>query len=254
MTTPRNQHGNSAQTAVPPATLSDIGVLAGLAEDELQSLARRCNWRRYERNQQIVGHLDSTREVHFIVQGRVRVIVYSFAGKEVTFRDMAAGDLFGELSALDGQPRSANVIALEPTATAALSAEAFNALLERHPSVSKALLGRMVRQVRSLTERIFEFSTLAVKNRIHAELLRLAQDSSESDGKVAVIKPIPKHADMASRLSTHREAVTRELALLAQGGLLERRKDALVIHDVRKLAKLVEAVLGSDAASGAYSP
>jgi DNA-binding GntR family transcriptional regulator len=84
-------------------------------------------------------------------------------------------------------------------------------------------------------------STLGVKNRIHAELLRLAQRKMK-DGKTAVISPAPTHADIASRVSTHREAVTRELNQLAHIGLLERRPGALFVADVPTLARMVEEV------------
>ena len=228
---------------VAEASLASIAIFRDLPPGDLESLAQRCTWRRFDSDQQIVGHLDETRDVYFIVQGKVRVIVYSFAGKEVTFRDIPAGELFGELSALDGQPRSANVVALEPSLTAALSNEAFNEIVETHPEVAKALLMRLTQQVRGLTDRIFEFSTLAVKNRIHAELLRLAQDAAEDDN-TAMITPVPKHAEMASRLSTHREAVTRELTQLAQSGLLERRKEGLLIRDLERLGRMVEEVQG----------
>ena len=228
---------------VAEASLADVAIFRDLPAADLEALSQRCTWRRFDSDQQIVGHLDDTRDVHFIVRGKVRVIVYSFAGKEVTFRDIPAGELFGELSALDGQPRSANVVALEPSLTAALSNEVFNEIVDSHPKIAKALLLRLTQQVRGLTERIFQFSTLAVKNRIHAELLRLAEASCD-DGNTAMITPVPKHAEMASRLSTHREAVTRELTQLAQNGLLERRKEGLFIRDLERLGRMVEEVQG----------
>jgi len=70
-------------------------------------------------------------------------------------------------------------------------------------------------------------------------LLRLARDQ-ELDADKAVITPVPTHADIASRVSTHREAVTRELTALARDGLIERGDGVLVIADVPRLAQLVE--------------
>src|SRR3546814_17818984 len=88
-----------------------------------------------------------------------------------------------------------------------------------------ALLTSLIGTVRTLSERIFEFSTLAVKNRIHSELLRLAREG-EHVGKTAHISPAPTHADIASRISTHREAVTRDLNELTKSGL--RREERRV--------------------------
>lgn len=223
--------------------LRDIAIFREVPESELDGLARRCQWRRFARDQQILGYGDDSRDVFFVVQGRVRAINYSIAGKEVSFRDIDAGDTFGEFAAIDGQPRSANIVALDDSLLASMSANVFWDVLRDHPEVAAATLKRLTAQVRTLTERVFEFSTLAVKNRIHAELLRLARDHMENDN-VAVISPAPKHADIASRLSTHREAVTRELNELAHSGLLERRERMLVITDVAELEHMVEQVLG----------
>ncbi|MEE8334557.1 MAG: helix-turn-helix domain-containing protein, partial [Alphaproteobacteria bacterium] len=88
-----------------------------------------------------------------------------------------------------------------------------------------------------------EFSTLAVNNRIHAELLRLAMSAGINDN-VSEISPAPTHAEIASRISTHREAVTRELNELAQAGVLEKRNRALVVRDIAWLQDVVALKLG----------
>ena len=135
------------------------------------------------------------------------------------------------------------MIAVEDCLLASLSAEDFWDLLRRHPEVAAATMKRLTAQVRALTERVFQFSTLAVKNRIHAELLRLCRDDMIDD-RSARIDPAPTHADFASRLSTHREAVTRELNELANLGLLIRRERSLIVTDVARLERMVEEVLG----------
>jgi CRP-like cAMP-binding protein len=100
----------------------------------------------------------------------------------------------------------------------------------------------LCRLVRRLDERVFEFSTLTVSNRIHAELLRLA--GGEAGRQNAVITPVPRHADIASRVSTHREAVTREMNVLARAGVLKQDRNALHILDLPRLAQMVHEVLG----------
>ncbi len=224
-------------------TLGGIELFENLPPRDLKALARRCRWHRYTAGQQIVGHKDETRDVFFIVTGQVRAIIYSLSGKEVTFRDISAGDMFGEFSAIDGQPRSANVVALTDSLTASMSADEFWDVLRGYPMVAEAALKRLTSQLRVLSERVFEFSTLTVKNRIHAELLRLARDHM-SGANTAAISPAPTHADIASRVSTHREAVTRELNDLARAGLIERRRGMLIIRDIDHLIRMVEEVLG----------
>jgi CRP-like cAMP-binding protein len=88
-----------------------------------------------------------------------------------------------------------------------------------------------------------DLSTLAAQNRVQAELLRQAQ-GRERRANAAIIAPIPVHSDIASRVSTTRETVARVMNDLARKGIVERRKGALVIHDMRRLESLVEDVRG----------
>lgn len=224
-------------------SLQGIGLFHGLGEADLEALAKRCAWRRYQAHEQIIHFHDETRDVYFIVEGEVRAITYALDGKEVTYRDIPAGGMFGEYAAIDGEPRSATVEALVPSHVAAMPAACFWEVLESHPSVNAILLKQLTRQVRTLTERVFEFSTLAVKNRIHAELLRLARDHMVDEATAAIV-PSPTHAEIASRISTHREAVTREMTELSRQGLVERRHGSLVVRDVPRLERMVREVLG----------
>ncbi len=224
-------------------TLHDIEIFKNLPLGDLEVLAKHCQWRRFAANQEIVGYMDETQDVFFIVKGKVRAVIYSLAGKEVSFRDIGAGQIFGEYSAIDGQLRSANVISLAHSLIASMSANVFWQVLTDYPEVAAATLKLLTRQLRALSDRVFEFSTLAVKNRIHAELLRLARDHLNEDG-TAFLSPVPTHAEIASRISTHREAVTRELSHLAQTGLIERRQGKLIIHDVPRLKRMVQELIG----------
>ena len=219
--------------------LSGIELFGDLNDSDLASLAKECRWRRYDADQQIIQHQDETTDVYFIASGQVRVTVYSPSGKEVSFRDLAAGKSIGELSAVDGAPRSANVLALTDTLLASMPASRFLGILTEHPEISTRMMVYLADLIRKLSDRVVEFSVLAVKNRIHAELLRLARDHGVT-GNSAIISPVPTHAIIASRVSTHRERVTRELNELARDGIIERRRDELVILDVGRLAHLVK--------------
>lgn len=222
-------------------TLAGVRLFRHLPAEERKALAGRCQAHRYAAKQQIVCHAEESTDVYFIVSGQVRATIYSVGGREVAFRDLGSGEMFGDLSAIDGKPRSANIVALADSFIVSMTAEAFREVLQTHPALAMAALQELVDLVRGLCERVIEMSTLGVKNRIHAELLRLAQREMK-DGKTAVISPAPTHADIASRVSTHREAVTRELNHLAHIGLLERRTGALCVTDVPTLARMVEEV------------
>lgn len=224
-------------------TLLGIDIFRTLDPDDSRAIAGSCHWHRYPAGQQILSHRDSSTDVYFIVGGKVRVTLCSPSGKEVTFRDLGSGQMFGDLSAIDGQPRSANVVALTDSLVATMPASTFRAVRHEYPEVAEAVLQEAVSLVRHLSERVFEFGALGVKNRVHAELLRLAREHMR-DEHSAEIRPAPIHADIANRVCTHREAVSRELSELQRAGLVERRGGALLIHDIPRLTRMVTQVRG----------
>jgi CRP-like cAMP-binding protein len=113
--------------SVQPSSLGlrRVALLEGLSDERLESLARECAWRRYRAGQRIISRAAADRDVHLIVSGRVRVTTYSAAGRQVTFRDIDAGEMFGEVAAIDDMPRSADVVALEDALTASMPPAVF---------------------------------------------------------------------------------------------------------------------------------
>jgi len=224
-------------------TLDSIELFKGLEPSERDDIAKRCRWKRYDNGQQIIAKSDSTNDVYLVVLGRVRAASYSVSGREVIYRDIEAGQIFGEFSAIDDAPRSADVNAVGECLIASMSAEHFLAVVNSHPAVSAAMLKGFTQLARSLTERVFEFSALAVKSRIHTELLRMAGENKTGDNS-ARLDPAPTHAEIAALVSTSREAVTREFNDLGRSGILEQHGRTLLVHDVSRLNALVREALG----------
>jgi CRP-like cAMP-binding protein len=232
-----------SQTKQPQYSLESVTIFRGVSPDALERIKRLCNGRRYEPNDSIIDHLDTSDDVFFLLAGNARVTIRSGDGKAVSFRELGPGSMFGEYAAVDGRPRSANVEARTNCVVVSMPSATFRHLLETEPKVSKALLEHFVGEIRELTTRVYEFSTLAVRYRIQAELLRLARLSAP-EGKIARVVPAPTHAEIASRTSTHREAVTRELNRLGKMGILEQRSREFWITDVDRLAELVSDAVG----------
>lgn len=223
--------------------LDQVALLQDLTPDERAAIQKQCRWKRYGAHEQILDHQSETRDVHFIVSGSVRVVNYSMAGREITLDDLGVGGHFGELSALDSEPRSASVMAIDDVLVAALPQDTFLKVLETHPSIALKLMRKLASIVRASTERIMDLSTLGANNRVHAELFRQARTCMTGPNS-AEITPIPVHADIASRVSTTRETVARVLNDLARRKIVERTKNTLVIRDVASLESMVEEVRG----------
>lgn len=219
-------------------SLQNVQIFRDLPDAPRRLIERECTWRRFAPRQFIVNHLDESSDVYFLVSGEARVIIYSPKGHPVAFRDMRAGEIFGEFSAVDGRPRSASIEAITDTLVAHMSPRNFQVLLRSHGSVGLALAKHLVAQLRLLSARVYEYSTLSVSNRLHMELLRLAREASAS-GSHACVCPAPTHAHLASRIATHREAVSREMSRLARLGLLKRQGSTLCIIDLRRLERMV---------------
>jgi len=224
-------------------SLAQINLLESLNAAELSRLEQACSWKTYAAQEQIIDRQSDTQDVYFVVSGAARVVIYSLSGREITLDDVNAGGHFGDLASIDGEPRSASVMALKDTVIASLSQERFLQLLSEHFDVCLRLMRSLTRIVRSSTDRIMDLSTLAANNRVQADLLRLARNNMVGENR-AELTPIPVHGDIASRVSTTRETVARVLSDLSRQGVVARLKDRLVIDDVDRLEDMVEEVRG----------
>jgi CRP-like cAMP-binding protein len=223
--------------------LRQIALFEGLSDQRLDLLAQQCLWHSVEAGKPLLLRAEQQGDLFLLVSGRVRVTTYSANGRQVTFRDSEAGEHFGDIAAIDGGPRSADVVTLEPSVVASLDRAAFMALLHDEPLVAQRVMLRLVSLVRQLSERVIDLSTLGVQNRLHAELLRLARTAG-IDGNQARLDPAPKHAALASQISTNREQVTRELNVLVRNGVLRKDDKALLVADVARLELMVSQVRG----------
>jgi CRP/FNR family cyclic AMP-dependent transcriptional regulator len=223
--------------------LKRLDILTALADEVLAQIARECLWREYSPGETILDHQDTSTDVLFLLSGRARIIIYSADGKAVLYADLTAATLIGEIAAIDRKPRSAGVEALDTCTIAFLSADRFEKLMLIEPTVAVSTLRHVTSEFRRLSERVFEFSTMMVQNRIQAELIRLAGGTGAAHGEIT-LSPAPSLADIANRVSTHREAVSRELSRLTSLGLLRREHGNLTIADVRKLVRLVDEAKG----------
>lgn len=218
--------------------LDGIALLEPLSDAEQNDIASSCSWRRFATGEQILDRDSTSNDVLFITEGEVRVVNYSAGGRETAFAVVQAGGHVGEIAAIDGQARSASVVALKPCTIAALSAERFNQLIEDHPAVASILLRLLSKIIRTTNERIAELSTATAVQRIYRELLRLCEhDLGEME---AVIPAMPTQHDLASQVGATRETVARALGQLANTGVIERRGRTLLIRDHDMLSTMAD--------------
>ncbi|MEM9442203.1 MAG: Crp/Fnr family transcriptional regulator [Pseudomonadota bacterium] len=219
--------------------LASVEFFKDLDQEQLYGIAKRCRRDKYRRRQTIFSYGDVSADVYFIKSGRVGITIFSETGKEILFRQLGPGNTFGVISAIDRLPRSASAVSLSNLELYRLTESDILAIMREMPDVGFRVMQDLAFLVRSLSERIFEFTTYGVRNRIQAELLRLAKANGHRGGEVINIYPAPTHADIASQVSTHREAVTREFGHLTNEGILEKRGRNLIIRNLARLEEMV---------------
>jgi CRP-like cAMP-binding protein len=221
--------------------LSIFPLFRSLDADALTELALRCTQRRYRRDDWIMPLNEVNSDIFFIQSGAVRLQMEKSTEREVIFKDYQARDFFGTVSYLHGKPRKAGILALTDVTVTRMPGAVFRDLLHSHADVCDQILSRMAGEIQHLVNRVNEFSTLDVRHRIYAELLRLSRPKPGTEHG-AVISPPPRQVDVAARIGTRREPVAREMKALERAGVLKRSRGALEIVDTGRLQSLLEKV------------
>ncbi len=219
--------------------LDDVELLQSVSPEKLMQLTEKCNWIEYRANDIIVDVNDEGTSLFFLVKGKLRVMDFLAKGQEVALAEIKSGDLFGELSAIDLNIRSARVIALEPILLAELPSEEFHKLLIECPFVATALLRRFAKLIRHMTQRLTSMSMLSPHQRIYSELLRLSEpNTSESGGWI--INDAPNHQELSSWVGTDRQTVADAIGNLARDGVIQRKHKDLIIKNHLRLQQLID--------------
>ena len=221
--------------------LDGIRLFRGFGADWLRDIERQCHWHSYARDENILDRNNDDSDVFFVTRGSVLIVNFSQTGREIALARIAAGSYFGELAAIDGEPRSASVVALETCVVGALKPAAFNGIVASDPILSARLMRRLARIIRTSDDRIMDLSTLGAHQRVYLELLRLAEADPDNP-KALVIGPMPAQKDIASQASTTRETVTRAISQLVADGIAERKHKVLYVRDRLRFEHLATAL------------
>ncbi|MBK0398718.1 Crp/Fnr family transcriptional regulator [Limibaculum sp. M0105] len=192
----------------------------------------------YSAGTMVVSADDTDDDVFFILSGRARAATYTNQGKEVMLSDLAPGESFGIFAAIDGRPRSTNVVAIDDSRLARMTAQRFNEVLYSNRDVTRAFLQYLIDRIRHLSERVTDVTTLNAEQRLIVELLRLSTPDPARPG-TAVVDPLPTQQELATIIFSQRESVGRDMSKLKDLGLLDRKGRSLRILDVARLRERV---------------
>lgn len=217
--------------------LGTVDIFRRLSIADRENLIKYFKMHVAEQGQYIISSKDEGTNVYFLLSGKVRVCTFSSNGKQVYFEDLLPGMMFGELAMMDGNGRSSDCMSVTEVTYATIKADDLKKIISEFEPVLDAVLKRLATIIRGNMQRVFEFSTLSVPQRIRCELLRLASTESEQTENISIANA-PTHAEIAARISTHREAVTRELKHLESIGWITWKPREHVIHDIISLSQV----------------
>lgn len=201
--------------------LARVSIFAELDDRGLSSLERLLKQRSYPTEAMIVGQADPGDALFILARGRVKVVLYGGKGREVILSTFRPGEFFGEMALLDDQPRSANVIALEPATLYILERSAFARHLSDHPKIALKILAEMSRRLRRADAVIGNLALLDVFGRVGGMIRELAHSEGQATVEGIVVRQRPTQAEMAAMIGTSRETVSRTLSEFQRRGFLE---------------------------------
>jgi CRP-like cAMP-binding protein len=206
-----------------------VSIFKGLDPRAIDRLAERLKTLTFPKDAVIVNQDDPGDAMFIIQKGRVKVVLFGDNGREVILSMLRPGDFFGEMSLLDGQPRSANVIAIEKAQVLVLAREDFVAHLRENPETGLKILAEMCLRLRRADEVIGNLALLDVYGRVARVLIDLAQREGESSDEGVVIRVRPTQQELAAMIGTSRETVSRVLSEFQRRGFLSMQGKAVLL-------------------------
>ncbi len=210
--------------------LRQVPIFQELPPEVLVDLSGRVRSRTAEAGSVIVSAEEPGESLFVIARGKVKVVLYGETGREIILSILRAGDFFGEMSLLDRQPRSANVVALEDADLLSLDHDAFRTHLVAHPSTALAILAEMSRRLRHADEVIGNLALLDVYARVARAIRELAQQQGEPVDGGLLIRERPTQQEIAGMIGTSRETVSRALNDFTRRGLLEMQGKQILVR------------------------
>lgn len=208
-----------------------VSLFTGLNDVELDNVSRLSTEQVFKKNEMILFEDESDSKLYIILQGSVKLTRISEDGREFIFSFLGESDFFGELSLLDNEIRSTNVVAIEDTLILYIKREDYLQLFSEFPDIIFNLLIEMTQRLRKRDAHIKSLSMQKATGKVASTILRFADDSGDIHMGQVEIPRLPPHRDIANMVGTSRETISRAINWLAQKGYLHKEGGRLIIRD-----------------------
>ena len=213
------------------ASLKYIPLFSELEDDDLQAISKVAVRQSFRKDNMVLIEEEVGSTMFIILDGRVKISRISDEGREVILSIMSEGDFFGEMSILDGQARSANVVTLEDSTIMIIHREDFLRMMHDYPQIAINLLKELAHRLRRSDSQIKSLSLQNATGKVASTLLRIADDSGKIHLGQVEIPKLPPQQDLANMAGTSRETISRVLKSLSEKGYLRKEGNRLIILD-----------------------
>lgn len=222
------------EPADPAATeIATIGAAFGCGEALARTIGALGRGGDHARGQ-VLYPLPDREQTSLLLAGQAQEAAYGREGGVLVLHQLGPGEFYGSLVGLGDGRGDAQVEALSDGRALHYGEEAVLRLMESYACVAVAMTRQLARRLAAMRQRMVEATLLSATGRICAELLRLSRQSPDG-----VIRPVPVMADLAQRVQSTRETVSRTVSRLEQRGIIQRRGDGLAVAAVHRLEEMV---------------
>lgn len=216
-------------------TLRRLPLFTDLTEAELSVITSGVTMLRFERGEIVFSEGDACGELLIVSEGSVKLLKTSANGRQQLLSLERAGNALSEMSAFDGQPYSATAEAMTNSTLLRLDAENFRNICSQHPAVALKVIKALAYRLRKMSGLVEELSFATVRGRLAAYLARLAQEEGHQTPHGIEFRLCENNEQLASRLGTVRELISRNLGRLHNEGLVKMSRRAVRIPDIEAL-------------------
>jgi CRP/FNR family transcriptional regulator, cyclic AMP receptor protein len=218
--------------------MASIDFLDALPPDARAALRERGTVRRFSRGTALFHERQPPDRVIVLLSGRVKLCAATADGREVIFEVRGPGEgVLGELGAIDGQPRVASALALEPVEALVIPTADFIAVVERFPQVATVLLKMLAQRLRESDLRRIEYAAYDTVGRVAARLVELAQRYGQQTAEGVQIDLSITQEELAGWTGASREALIKALQALRQLGWIDTRRRSIRVRDLEALRR-----------------
>ena len=211
--------------------LSTVSIFSEIDQDSLTEVSKITTERSYPKGSMIILEEEYGDKLFIVQSGTVKITRVNDEGKEVILALLGSSEIFGEMAILDGESRSANVLAQEACSLLVISSEDFINILKKNFKVSFALMSELAKKIRKSDLQIEALSLSDAEHRIGVSILNLAEDMGVIRNGKVTIQNLPFQQDIANMAGTSRETVSRVMKTFEDRNLILKEGHTVIIPD-----------------------